>query len=47
MGHSETFLEFLELLKYSKELEKNLIKKDPAACNKLLKFLIIIEENLN
>ena len=41
---------FLQLLEYSNELEKNqkyLIKEDPIAFNKLLNFLVIIEENLH
>jgi len=41
---------FFQLLEYSNELEKNqksLIKEDPIAFNKLLDFLVIIEENLH
>ena len=50
MTKKETFLQLLELLEYSNELEKNqkyLIKEDPIAFNKLLNFLVIIEENLH
>ena len=41
---------FLKLLKYSNELEKNkksFLKEDPETFDVLLKFLVIIEENLH
>jgi heme oxygenase len=47
LNNKETFF---QLLKYSNELEKNkkyLIREDPAAFKKLLKFLVILEENLH
>ena len=47
MTENETFL---QLLDYSNKLEQNqkyLIREDPAAFQKLLNFLVIIEENLH
>lgn len=41
---------FLKLLKYSNELEKNkksFLKEDPETFDALLKFLVIIVENLH